>query len=70
MKFYSDSDQSQLHGGKLGPEATKAKILTDEVRTYALNPDFPHLLLTEPTVGPEILGALALLKELHISAIA
>ncbi|XP_050889573.1 uncharacterized protein LOC127094844 [Lathyrus oleraceus] len=63
----ASSDSEQLHSGKMGPEATKAKALMDKVRVYALNSDLPFVLMHEPIVGPEILSVLAQLKGLHIS---
>ncbi|XP_050915151.1 uncharacterized protein LOC127130130 [Lathyrus oleraceus] len=62
----SDSKQHH-HSGKMGSEATKTKALMDKVHFHALNPDLPHVLMDEPAVGPEILHALAQLKELQIA---
>src|ERR1051325_11475784 len=63
----SDSDQSQAHNYKLGPEATKVKNLTTKIHTYALNPELPQLLHSDPTIFLEILDALTQLKDLDIS---
>lgn len=61
------SDSDQLHYGKVGPEATKTKVLMDKIRVHALNADLPFVLMHEPAVGPEILSALAQLKDLQLS---
>ena len=39
-----DSDHSQIHSDKLGPEAAKIKKLNDLIRTHAFNHDLPHAL--------------------------
>ena len=66
----SDSDQSQAHNDKLGPEATKVKKLMDKIRTYAFNPEFFQMLLDDPGLGPEISDAITQLKGLDISDLA
>ena len=50
----SDSNPSQAHNDKMSPEAVKAKNLMAKIRTHALNPDFPHLLHSDPTLRPEL----------------
>lgn len=51
----------------MGPEATKTKPLMDKICVHALNSDLPFVLMHEPAVGPEILSALAQLKDLQLS---
>jgi hypothetical protein len=63
----ASSDSEQLHSGKMGPEAMKAKALVDKICVHALNPDLPFVLMHEPVVGPEILSVLAQLKDLQLS---
>ena len=63
----SDSNPSQAHNDKMSPEAVKAKNLMTKIRTHALNPDLPHLLHSDPTLGPELSEALAQMKELNMS---
>ena len=63
----SDSDQSQTHNDKLGPEATKVKKMTDKIRTHALSPDLPYFLHEDSTLGSELIDALTQLKSLETS---
>ncbi|XP_050876159.1 uncharacterized protein LOC127079835 [Lathyrus oleraceus] len=51
----------------MGPEAMKTKALMDKIRVHALNSNLLFVLMHEPAVGPEILSALAQLKDLQLS---
>lgn len=61
------SNSESLHSGKMGPKVTKTKALMDKIRVHALNSDLPFVLMHEPTVGQELLSAIAQLKDLQLS---
>lgn len=61
----SDSDQTQVHNDKLGPEAVKVKRLLTRIRTYAMDSDLSQSLHDEPTLGSDLLDEISLLKTLQ-----
>lgn len=63
----SDSEASQAHNDKVGPEATKIKQLTDMVKKHALDAGLLDTLQDDSNLSSELFDALNQLQKLTVS---